>query len=723
MHQGEERYRLLFDNAPISITVTDTSGLVIDCNKATEAFTGYPRESIVGKRFDQLATLDPLHLPKLAENLKKLACGQDIEPYTLQMVRNDGEKRWVMVRHSLLKLGDTVIGIQVFATDITARKEAEDALRDREEKLRVMFDTIEEAITVTDIEGRIIEANAAAVCNSGCGCKEEMIGCNGFEFIAEKDRARCMRDLAEALEEGHATTKEYTFVDKSGREYEGWVSGNLMCDSSDTPVGFINVAMDLSKLKDAQRAVEESEERYRSVVENASEAIVVAQGGFIKFFNPKALEITGYTGYSTEELINKSFAELIHPDDRNMVIERHLRRLNGEKFPGVYPFRIVDRNGFIKWVEIDAVLIDWEGRPATLNFISDITERKQAEDALRESEEKLRILFESIGDAITVTDLSGRIIEVNGAALRMGGFKNKEELVGRDGLEFVCEEDRAKVKENINRAFKNGQSNPTIEYTLLTQHGTEYNVEVSVSFLYDNCGKPAGVITVTKDVTERKRMNELIQFYITEITRAQEEERKRIARELHDDTAQSLAALMLDIESVINTKGRLPKNVIDKLERIRGKADDIMQGVRRFSTEMRPGVLDQLGLVAALGWLADSVGDGIDARVELIGKERRLISEAELVLFRITQEALSNVRRHAQATQVLITVEFAPKKVKLEVKDNGKGFELPKKLEDFAVRGSLGILGMHERARIIAGNFSIQSKPGLGTVVSIEVAK
>lgn len=626
-------------------------------------------------------------------------------------------------KDSFSKNGDPVGRLQSFATEIAERKEAEDALRSREEKLRVIFDAIEEAIAVTDLGGRIIEANVAAVRNSGYVSKDEIIGRSGLEFVAEKDRERCARDIAEVAEKGHVATREYTFVDKDGREYEGWASGNLMRDSSGNHTGFIIVAMDLSELKNAQKAVEESEERYRSVVQNANEAIVVAQGGVVKFFNPKALEITGYTGYSAEELTNRSFAELIHPDDRNMVIERHLRRLNGEKFPGVYPFRIVDRNGFIKWVEIDAVLIDWEGRPATLNFISDITERKQAEDALRESEEKLRILFESIGDAITVTDLSGKIIEVNGAALRMGGFKNKEELVGRDGLEFVCEEDRAKVKENINRAFKNGQSNPTIEYTLLTQHGTEYNVEVSVSFLYDNCGKPAGVITVTKDVTERKRMNELIQFYITEITRAQEEERKRIARELHDETAQSLAALMLDIESIINTKERLSKNILNKLERIRGKADDIMQGVRRFSTEMRPGVLDQLGLVAALGWLADSIGDGISARVELIGGERRLISEAELVLFRITQEALNNVRRHSQATQVLITVEFAPKKVKLEVKDNGKGFELPKKLEDFAVRGSLGILGMHERARIIAGSFSIQSKLGLGTVVSIEVAK
>jgi PAS domain-containing protein len=135
-----------------------------------------------------------------------------------------------------------------------------------------------------------------------------------------------MWDLAEALEEGHATTKEYTFIDKNGREYEGWVSGNLMRDSSGSPVGFINVAMDLSKLRDAQRAVEESQERYRLVVENASEAIVVAQNGVVKFFNPKALELTGYAGYAAEELTNKPFADLIHPDDRNMVIERHLRR-------------------------------------------------------------------------------------------------------------------------------------------------------------------------------------------------------------------------------------------------------------------------------------------------------------------------------------------------------------------------------------------------------------
>lgn len=151
----------------------------------------------------------------------------------------------------------------------------------------------------------------------------------------------------------------------------------------------------------ANAELRESEEKYRLLVENANEAVLVVQDGLFKFFNCKTMEISGY---SQEELASKPFAELIHPEDREMVVERHRRRLKGEKFLNVYPFRIIDKDGNVKWVEINAVLINWEGRPATLNFLTDITERKRAEEAL---EHRILALTQPSGELsnLALTDI------------------------------------------------------------------------------------------------------------------------------------------------------------------------------------------------------------------------------------------------------------------------------------------------------------------------------
>ncbi len=720
LRASEEQYRLLFEEAPLTIVIVDSSGVVIDCNRITETMTGYSREQIVGLRFDHLPMLDARDLPGINEYIQKVSSGEVVESYNLEITRKDGEKRWVRVRNSLMKRADKLIGLKIYATDITERKRTEDALRASEEKLRVIFDSIEEAITVTDLEGRIIEANRACVRNSGFSSKEELLGRSGLEFISERDRARCAKDILKAVGRQWGTTERYTFVDNGGREYQGWASGTLMWDENGNPAGFINVAKDMSDIVQAQEALEASEERYRSVVENAGEVIIVAQDGRLKFFNPQAMEITGY---SSSELANKPFVEMIHPDDRNMVAERHIKRLQGDKLPGVYPFRIIDKQGNVKWMEINAVAIQWEGRPATLNFLSEITERRRAEDALRESEEKLRILFESIGDAITITDLSGRIVDMNQASLRMGGFEHKEELVGVAGYELVAHRDRARVLKDMKVAFTRGEQSLVVHYAFLAKDGREYDAEATIALLRDASGRPVGVVAVAKDITERKRMESLIQFYITEITRAQEEERKRIACELHDDTAQGLAALMLDVEAIIHGKEQLPDRTLNELELIRDKANMIMEGVRRFSTELRPGILDQLGLLPSLQWLTDGIGHDIKARLDVFGAETRLPPEVEVALFRIAQEVINNIRRHAKATRVVVRIDFSPDNVKLHIRDNGCGFKPPEVLTDFATAGKLGILGMHERARIIGGNLFIQSHAGKGTTVSVEVPR
>jgi two-component system sensor histidine kinase DegS len=222
---------------------------------------------------------------------------------------------------------------------------------------------------------------------------------------------------------------------------------------------------------------------------------------------------------------------------------------------------------------------------------------------------------------------------------------------------------------------------------------------------------------------ENARLYQDMHFYVGQITKAQEDERKRIARELHDDTAQALIDLSRRLDDLATSPEQLPESVIERLEEFQELIDSILRGVRRFSRDLRPSVLDDLGLLPALEWLTANLmeGDGIKTELKVYGNPRRLSPEAELALFRIVQEALSNVRRHSQASRVVTSVEFGEGRVRITVDDNGQGFEVPGRTGDLATTGKLGLIGMHERARLLTGTLTVCSEPGKGTTVTVDV--
>lgn len=222
--------------------------------------------------------------------------------------------------------------------------------------------------------------------------------------------------------------------------------------------------------------------------------------------------------------------------------------------------------------------------------------------------------------------------------------------------------------------------------------------------------------------TEEQRMQENLRFYVREITRAQEKERKHIARELHDDTAQRLVALSHQLESLARDNEHLSADDIRVLEDLREQAKEALKGVRSYSQDLRPSILDDLGLLPALEWLTEDLERqiGIKAELRVIGSPRRFAPEMELLLFRIVQEAVNNVRRHAKASEVEVAIEFDKGKMTTTVKDNGTGFELPKTLGELSRSGKLGLLGMEERARLLGGSLRVQSERGKGTTVTIE---
>jgi len=244
----------------------------------------------------------------------------------------------------------------------------------------------------------------------------------------------------------------------------------------------------------------------------------------------------------------------------------------------------------------------------------------------------------------------------------------------------------------------------------------------TASPIKDNREEVIGAIESLQDVTEQKNAEENLRYYLQEITRAQEEERKRIALELHDDTAQNLIALLHQLENFLSGKIKLPVREAKALWGFHEQIRDVLQGVRHFSRDLRPSILDDLGLLPALEWLTGELKSeyGVEASLKVVGNERRLSQEAELLLFRIVQEALRNTAKHAQASRVEVNVEFDENKITATIRDNGIGFRLPENLGALPHIGKLGLAGMQERVQLLGGNLKLKSELGKGTIVSVE---
>jgi two-component system sensor histidine kinase DegS len=244
----------------------------------------------------------------------------------------------------------------------------------------------------------------------------------------------------------------------------------------------------------------------------------------------------------------------------------------------------------------------------------------------------------------------------------------------------------------------------------------------TASPIKDSKGEIIGAIETLEDVTERKKAEERLRNHLQEITLAQEEERRRIARELHDETAQDMIILLRQVDKLMSNADNLSVESNALLEELRQKTKEILDGVHRFSQDLRPSILDDLGLLPALEWLASDLTEhfGIAVEMKVEGTVRRLPPEVELVVFRIAQEALRNVWKHSGASKAGVTLKFGDDKAVLTVEDEGKGFKLPARVDDLTAAGKLGLAGMQERAQLIGGKLILESEPGKGTKVNLE---
>jgi PAS domain S-box-containing protein len=695
------------------------------------------------KAFKPDGTPYPLEETPVAHSLE---FGEEIRNKEMTIQRVDGVQIPLLVSSTpLFDAQGHIMSAIVTFEDITERKQAEESLLESEARFRSVLDNSRDLVYRVILKtGRFEYVSPSSEEILGYSPDElKAMNVTEIQALIHPDDLPAFRAAIRKLKDTGKAEITYRHGTKNG-DYI-WLS-NRMCiikDSDGSPSYRIGNIRDITEHKKAQEALEktkdeleikveertvelaESEEKYRSLVDNAGEVIVVAQDGIIKFINRKGLEMTGYR---PEEIIGKSLLMLIHPDDREMIMGRYERRITSKAQPSNYGIRVFLKDGSTRWAQISVVSMIWEQRPATLSICTDITERKQAEEALNTSQQKYQALTETTSDFIWETDAQGRYTYCSPQMKSLWGYDPKE-WIGKTPFDNMLPEEREQGIQHFVTVAQAQSPITGIEFKSLDSQGRLITIEVSGVPYFDSDGIFSGYRGISRDITERKKTeeslaaaNNQLKQYSYRITQIQEEERKRIAYELHDDTAQYLALLKLELDSLVHSGKIQDPEVLKKLEYLEKDAGRAVDDVRRYSHELRPGVLEHLGLQAALEQIAEDFNklNSFKIEVDVEGDEPILTEDVKLGFFRIGQEAINNIRKHAKASKATISLQFNDNQARMIVMDNGVGFNTHESASRSKGKGSLGLMSMQERANLIGADLNIESELNKGTRVILK---
>ena len=470
-------------------------------------------------------------------------------------------------------------------------------------------------------------------------------------------------------------------------------------------------AQELLRQKEARLA---AERKYRRIFENVNEGIFQStpEGAYL-IANPALARIHGFNSpreliRSCHDISREIYVDPARRDEFKQLLETH----------GVirdFEHETIRKDGSKIWLSVNARAVrDETGKILFYEGTArDITQRKQAEQALRESEERFRELFENSKDALYVHDMSGCYTSVNRAAERLSGY-TREELIGRHFSIFLNPEYERHVRGHLERKLDE-PSETTYETEIVTKHGRSVPVEISSRLIFAD-GAVVGVQGCLRDVSERKRVQAAARTYSRRLIEAQEGERRRMSRELHDQVGQILTAVKMNLYA-LRQKCSAPE-ILASIEDNMKVIDEAVDQVRDLSVDLRPLLLDDFGLVVAVRWYLDrqakSCGVPAEFTTHSLGEDDRFSSELETACFRIVQEAVTNVARHARASRISVVLERVGQDLILLISDDGAGFDM-KALRTSAA--TLGLRSMEERVQAMGGSITIDSAPHSGTAI------
>ncbi len=485
----------------------------------------------------------------------------------------------------------------------------------------------------------------------------------------------------------------------------------------------VELELQSEDLRKAKQELEVSLRRYTDLYHDAPVAyITLNQKGLIVQVNREASDMLKIP---PRRMVALAMSELIHPEDR----DAYFRLFQGLFEQGTgkkrgCELRLLPAGRDLPAYAEMAPIYD-EKKLAGWNIaLIDLTPLRSAEEALRLSEEKYRSVFHAAKDALIIVDrVTGNILDVNSSACRLYGFGREEFLQLRE-QDILAEHG---LPGSVHSASDTRLGNHR------KSDGTVFPVEIAVSSHWQG-NKPVSTLSV-RDITQRKKAEDALESAYRELEESegrlkylssrllsiQEEERKRIAMELHDSIGQSLAAMKFGIEHALDTADRTdPDSVYRILERTIPHIQKTMEEVRAIYTGLRPSMLDDLGIPATIRWFCrefQKTYPRIHIDLEIVLEEDAIPENLKIVVFRIVQEALNNIAKHSGAELASISLLKDGDFFRLSVRDNGKGFDLETATDREVETKGMGLAGMRERTELSGGSFSIRSAPGQGTCI------
>jgi len=597
------------------------------------------------------------------------------------------------------------------------------ALRASEEHYRRLIDILPDAICLISPLGRLISVNSQAVAMLGYDNAAELLNKSVFDLIPASERIKA--DIS-ILKNRIIRNVEYTMLKKNGEPFQVELSATVTSDKEGQTAGLVCVARDITKRKQAEKILRDSEERFRQLADNIREVFWmtdVSKNEMI-YVSPAYEEIWGRT-VETLYASPQEWMNAIHPEDRARIMEAALTKQISGKYDEVY--RIVRPDNSIRWIQDRAFPIqDDSGKVYRLVGIAeDITERKQVWDALRENEARKSAIMRVALDAIITIDHVGRIIELNSAAESIFTH-SRAKLIGENIMEIIPPSLRPWFQDGLVNHFS-GEKGPAvgnrIEMPVLRADKSRFYAEFTITRIKLK-GEPTFTVYI-RDITQRKRAEEEMRSLPQRIIKAQEVERSRVARELHDGVNQIIASVKMRIR---NARESLP-SVQAATREILGRCDklltDALEENRRIAHNLHPADLNNLGFSAACTNFCKDFQSRTSMEVQCkitLPPEHRLPPVIELTLFRIVQESVNNIEKYAHAHTAKVRVGLQNGSIQLKIQDNGRGFDPQKIKQGKKEKGhGLGLTNMRERALSLGGSCEIESAPQKGTTITVSI--
>lgn len=695
----------VINSLPGVFYVAGLDGKLIRWNKNFETVTGYPGSEIATMRVIDFVDLDE---KQSMLQKKQLAIAKGVSDVEANILSRNRKKTPFYLTSLLVNYNDQAVLMGV-GIDITERKKAELALIESESRYRSLIEQATDTICIADSDLNFIDINSSG-CRMFGYSREEFLSLSLTSVLFEEEIPEAPARIA-ALKELGAVTRERRFKRRDGVAIELEINAKILDDGR-----VLIFARDISARKKAELALIESEEQYRSLIENSADIIMrVDLNEKVQFIN--------YTGggFSKADIIGKSAFNFVQPEFHDLVRQTHQRVIK-ERVTLGYETVALGQDNVMRWFQTNVGPIIIHDKVVGITLITrDITERKNVEAEVVREKTLSESLINSLPGVFYLYDESGTFLRWNKNFEIVTGYTG-EELKFMHPLNFFEGHNKTLLKERIKEVFEKGESE--VEALFKNRQGVEvpyYFNGLAITYENKRC-----LIGVGIDITARKEAEEKIlqsQIELRQLSAhlqtVREEERGNIAREIHDELGQQLTGLKMDTAWLNKKLTEADKTVHEKLEGMLALIDETVKTVRRISSELRPGILDDMGLIAALEWQSGEFEkrSGIVCSFNTDVEELELSSNLATGIFRVYQETLTNVSRHAQATEVNATLAVAGNIVVLVIADNGKGFDTTVARN----KKNLGLVGMKERAIMLGGTLSIESETGKGTKVVLRI--